>query len=82
MQFHDETLSAIKDLIDGVDGVYRIEIKRLTDHNPVGEEQACDTGHVETEWVDQHGPGMAGDEFNGTVTWKLGEYYLIAHYDT
>lgn len=81
-QFCAKTLEAIQALLDGVDGCNAVSIKRADEHEPVGDVQDCDTGHVEAEWVDQHGPGMAGDDFFGTVTWKLGEHYLIAYYAT
>lgn len=81
-KFSNKTLSAIKDLIDGVDGAHGIRVKHVSEHEPKGEVQECDTGHVKTEWVDQHGPGISGDDFYGTVTWKLGDHYLIAYYAT
>lgn len=82
MDFCGKTLDAIHDLIEGVDGCYGVEIKRASEHEPKGDIQECDTRHIETEWVDQSGPGMFGDEFHGTVTWKLGDHYLIAHFAT
>lgn len=82
MKFCGKTLTAIKELIDGVDGVHGVELIRADEHEPKGALQECDTGHVGTEWVNQSGPGMFGDDFHGTVTWKLGDFYLIAHFAT
>ena len=79
-RFSNKTLSAIKDLTEGVDGCHGIRIFRADKHQPKGIVQDCDTGHVKTEWVDQNGPGISGDDFYGTVTWKLGDHYLVAYY--
>lgn len=78
-RFSNKTLSAVKDLLDGVDGLIGTELKPSDSHEPKGKAQECDTGHVKTEWVDQR-CGIAGDDWTGTVTWKIGGFYLIAHF--
>lgn len=65
-QFSNKTLAAVRTLIAGVDGCHSVV-------------QDCDAGIVQKEWVDQRA-GPCGDDFYGTVTWKLGDFYLIAHY--
>jgi hypothetical protein len=79
-RFSNKTLAAVQALIASVGGCHGVEIKPAAEHLPKGEMQDCDAGIVPKEWVDQRGPGMAGDEFYGTVTWKLGDFYLIASY--
>ncbi|MBL4757406.1 MAG: hypothetical protein JKY32_07160 [Rhizobiales bacterium] len=75
--FSNKTLAAISGLSEGVDGCYGIMVKHQSEHTPKGITQDCDTGHVKSEWVSQSA-GFSGDDFTGTVTWKLGEYYVIA----
>lgn len=82
MQFCSETLKAIRRLYEGVDGAHGIEVKAVSEHDPKGKEQDCVLATGGVEWVDQHGPGMVGDEFWGTVTWRLGDHYLITHFAT
>jgi hypothetical protein len=79
-RFSNKTLAAVQALITGVDGCYSVSIKSVAEHIPQGDVQDCDSGVVQKEWVDQRGPGQMGDEFHGTVTWKLGDFYLIASY--
>ena len=81
-RFSNKTLAAIQTLISSVDGCHTVSIKPASAHTPIGEIQDCDAGPVLKEWVDQKGPGMGGDEFYGTVTWRLGDFYLIAGYAT
>ena len=80
-KFSAKTLETIKTLYEGVDGAHRIEIKSAEEHTPKGTEQDIEIDGVTTEWVDQTGSGWP-DEYWGTVTWKLGGHYLIAHFAT
>lgn len=83
-----EGLCAVPDLLrlnmmyDSVDGAHRLEVLPVQEHEPAGKQQDCSAADGGVEWVDQHGPGMAGDDFWGTVTWKLGSYYVVVHYAT
>lgn len=81
-KFSNKTLGAINDLIATADGVHSVMLKPCSEHTPKGNVQDSDSEHVKTEWVDQYGPGFSGDDFYGTITWKLGDYYLIAQYAT
>ncbi|TNE66809.1 MAG: hypothetical protein EP336_09330 [Rhodobacteraceae bacterium] len=67
-KFCDDTIEVIRKLYEDVDGAHRIEIKSVFEHKPKGNLQESDLENVVVEWVDQHGPGMAGDNFWGTVT--------------
>jgi hypothetical protein len=80
-RFSKKTLQAVRDLIESVDGCHRVEIKPVSEYSPKGQWQDCQ-GVVSGEWVDQHGPEMTDDDYWGAVTWKLGEFYLIAHFAT
>lgn len=80
IDFSNETLGAVKSLLENVDGLLGVQIRAASCHIPVGVEQDCNSGLVTKEWVDQHGPGIGGDDYHGTVTWKLGDFYLIASY--
>jgi hypothetical protein len=38
---------------------------------------------LETEYVDQSGPGICGDEFSGTMAWPIGSGWLfVCEYST
>ena len=76
------TMYAIETLAKSVDGVHGISLHPSEGFKPKGVEQDCDAGVVSKEWVKQSGPGMAGDDFHGTVTWCLGSYYLVAEFAT
>ena len=81
-EFCEKTMDAISDLAKSVDGVTDISLHRAEGFTPKGKEQDCDCGVVPTEWVNQSGPGFAGDDFTGTVTWRLGSHYLVAGFST
>lgn len=79
----EPTLMRLKKLYDCVDGAYKIDVFPVDEHTPAGKQQDCsDLADDGVEWVAQHGPGMAGDDFWGTVTWKLGAYYVVVHFAT
>jgi hypothetical protein len=79
-RFSNDTLATIKALIDGVDGYYMLKMYAIHEHEPKGKLQDCDTKYVKTEWIYQEGPGMSGDDYYGTVTWLLGDFYVVAHF--
>ncbi|WP_103173730.1 hypothetical protein [Paracoccus sp. SY] len=46
-------------------------------------EQKSDFAGVETEWVDQRGPGMCGDDFHGTIAVPIdADRFFVLDYDT
>ena len=81
-ELDSKTLETIHGLISDVDGFYGANIYLANEHSPKGELQDCDFAGVSKEWVDQSGPGFSGDDFHGTITWKLGDYYLVAGFNT
>lgn len=47
------------------------------------EEQESDFDGVQTEWVNQSGPGMAGDDFTGTLAVPIdAERLFVLDYST
>lgn len=81
-RFSRKTLDAISKLVESVEGVCSIKICKAEGYAPRGIMQDCDAGVVPKEWVNQTtNGGFSGDEFAGTVTWKLGSHYLIASYN-
>lgn len=84
-EFCNKTLAAIGALLDKASEsahLGSVRIRSAESHQPKGIEQDCDCDVVATEWVDQYGPGMSGDDFHGFLTWKLGEFYVVAEYYT
>lgn len=84
-EFCSTTLGAIATLLDEASKNVQlgsVRVRKAQEHKPKGIEQDCDYGVVATEWVDQYGPGMSGDDFHGFLTWKLGEFYVVAEYYT
>lgn len=77
-----KTMDAISTLAQSVDGLIDIRLHSAEGFTPKGVEQDCDAGVVATEWVKQSGPGFAGDDFYGTVTWDLGSHFLVASFAT
>lgn len=59
---------------------YTFDIMETANHTPAGNAQESGRDAPKIEWVDQGGGGFSGDDFHGTITWKLGDYYLIGHY--
>ena len=43
-------------------------------------EQESDIPGVEVEYVDQRGPGIAGDDYHGTMAWPIGDKLFICEY--
>lgn len=83
--FCNKTLAAIAALLDEASEnvlLGSVRVRSAESHEPKGIEQDCDCGVVATEWVKQFGPGFAGDDFHGFITWKLGDFYVVAEYST
>lgn len=78
----NNTLRIMHDLLTDIDGFIGANIYPASEYVPKGKIQECDLHGIDQEWVNQFGPGMYGDDFNGTVTWKLGDYYLVAGFNT
>lgn len=82
-KFSGKTLDALMALVDSVDGVTSFRVYGADGFTPKGEVKDCDVGIVAKEWVDQTtGGGFSGDEFAGTVTWRLGRHYVVVQYHT
>lgn len=82
-RFSNKTMQAICDLVKSVDGVTDVTILPASEHAPKGIIQDCDAGIVTKEWVDQRSGAIpSGDDFYGTVTWRLGDFYVIAGFHT
>lgn len=81
----NRTMEAISTLAGSVDGAHAMTLKRHNGAPPKGERQDYEGPEVKGirhEWVDQSGPGMAGDDYYGTVTFVLGDFHLIVEYAT
>lgn len=78
-KFSNKTLSAIYELANHADS-HGLRIVRADRYKPKGEKQDCGIAGVKHEWVKQSGGGFTGDDFHGTVTWKIGDFYVIAYY--
>jgi hypothetical protein len=72
----EATLSAIEGLLDRGDGFVAFQVLEAANATPKGKVQDCERGWVVREWVDQS-CGYSGDDFSGTVTWKLGQHLLV-----
>ena len=42
--------------------------------------QPCDIEGIEIEYVNQSGPGMAGDDFTGTIGFPIGGQMFVVDY--
>lgn len=85
MRWSNKTMAAISALTRSVDGAYAVRLVPHAGAQPQGDMQEYEGPEVDGiqhEWVDQSGPGMAGDDFSGTVTFVLGDYHLIVEYAT
>jgi len=81
-KFCADTMNAISTLAKSVDGAMDMALYPADGFQPKGKEQECDVGVVPKEWVDQYGPGFAGDDFHGTVSWDLGSHFLVVQFST
>ena len=45
-------------------------------------EQESDIEGLRTEFVDQRGPGMVGDDYNGTMAYPIGDVMFVIEYSS
>lgn len=81
--FSSKTMLAIDTLSRSIEGAHTIFLQRHEGNPPRGKRQDYEgppVNGIKYEWVDQSGGGFSGDDFNGTVTFILGDYHLIVSY--
>lgn len=44
------------------------------------QKQECDIPGVKAEYVKQHGPGIAGDDYHGTIAYQIGSRLFVLQY--
>lgn len=44
------------------------------------QQQECDIPGVKTEFVKQHGPGITGDDYHGTIAYQIGSRLFVLEY--
>ena len=84
-RWSNNTMAAIATLVGSVDGGHSVFLKRHDGVRPQGEQQdyeGPEVPGVRHEWVAQSGPGIAGDDYYGTVSFVLGDYHLIVEFHT
>ena len=77
--WHEPTLERIHALLNEAEA-FDFALKPVHAHTPRGEVQETGRSAPAQEWVNQGGGGLSGDDFHGTITWRLNGQYLIAHY--
>lgn len=81
LQFEPKTLENLQRLFKSVDGAINVQFFHGA-YVPEGTLQEPDFQGVDLMWVSQHGPGMAGDDFEGLVTYKVGDWYIVIEFMT
>lgn len=77
-RWSEATLAGIHGLLDPSYGFFGFRVEG-PDAVPKGHVQPRDAGIVSKEWVDQSG-GFSGDDFSGTVSWKMARRLVVASF--
>jgi len=80
MKIKPNQVQAMSLMPEHVEGMVDLNIHEDKRFHPIGKTQDCDLEWIGKEWIDQRSAGMDGDSFYGTVTWKVGNLYLVADF--